>query len=260
MRLTHVLPSTSRAQDAGYLALRDVGSAAAALEAPYRIVGGHMVSLLVAVHQVAGVPARETVDADFGTTFEVVGDPALVTRLTERGYAQTGSANRFERRQDRLTLAIDVLAPSYTGRLETNQRHGGLVVDEIPGLAFALSRLALDLSLEVRLTDGTTVQVDTTVPEPVAALSLKALAYKSRYGRSDAVDIWRLLEVAHAAGVRAADWPLSATPREAADCLHRFFGVPPATGLVDVSAETRVRTRVRALVSTVVGRPNPRFR
>ena len=72
------LVSSSRAQDAGYLALRDVGEAAVALGASYRIVGGHMVSLLVARYEVANVPARETADADFGASYEVVADPRLV--------------------------------------------------------------------------------------------------------------------------------------------------------------------------------------
>jgi hypothetical protein len=255
MRLALVLASTSRAQDAGYLALRDVAAVAAELKAPYRIIGGQMVSLLVSVYDVAGPPARATLDADFGTTFDVIADPALAARLTEGGYAATGTANRFERNHDGLTLAIDVLAPSYTGRLETNQRHGDLVVDEIPGLAYALSRPAVEIELELRLTDDTPLRTTIAVPGPVAGLSLKALAYRSRYARSDAVDLWRLLEVAYAAGVRAADWPHTATPMEAARCLHRFFNTTPARGLPDISLDAHVQTRIRALVAAVVAPP-----
>ena len=51
---------------------------AVALGASYRIVDGHMVSLLVARYEVANVPARETADADFGASYEVVADPRLV--------------------------------------------------------------------------------------------------------------------------------------------------------------------------------------
>jgi hypothetical protein len=94
--------------------------------------------------------------------------------------------------------------------LEANQQHGDLVVDEIPGLAYALSRRTVELSLDVRLSDGTALGLSTTVPEPVAALSIKALAYRSRLSRSDALDTWRLLEVAYAAGIRADEWPMSA--------------------------------------------------
>ncbi|GIG85471.1 hypothetical protein [Plantactinospora endophytica] len=41
--------STSRAADAGYLTLADLSAIAATLAVDYRIVGGHMVTLLVAV-------------------------------------------------------------------------------------------------------------------------------------------------------------------------------------------------------------------
>jgi hypothetical protein len=249
-----VLVSTSRAQDAGYVAMSDAASIAEAINASYRMVGGHMVALLVAAFGVDGTPDRETADADLGTTFEVVADPRLVTTLERRGYAQVGAANRFERVETTLPLAIDVLAPSFTGRLETNQQHGALVVDEIPGLNFALQRPAVDLNLELRLSDGRMLRSKVAVPEPVAALCLKALAYGSRYAERDALDIWRLLEVAHAAGVRAADWPTGPTPTEAASALHHSFNSAPAAGLRDVARDTGVQTRVRALVVAVTAR------
>jgi hypothetical protein len=180
-----------------------------------------------------------------------VADPRLVTTLEQRGYAQVGAANRFERVEATLPLAIDVLAPSFTGRLETNQQHGALVVDEIPGLNFALQRPAVDLNLELRLTDERTLRTTVAVPDPLAALCLKALAYGSRYAARDALDVWRLLEVAHAAGLRAAEWPTSPTPTDAASALHTAFNEAPAAGLRDVSRDTGIQTRVRALVVAV---------
>lgn len=252
MITTLALVSTSRAQDAGYLAMKDVTGVAAAVRAPYRIVGGQMVTLLVAAYEVTGVPARETADADLGTTFDVVADPNLVAVLTERGYGSVGAANRFERVDAMLTLAIDVLVPSFTGRLETSQQHGDMVVDEIPGLSFALERPALELSLETRLTDARTVQMNVALPDPVAALCLKALSYGSRYAARDAHDLWRLLEVAYTSGIRVSGWPTSATPSDASVVLHRFFNRAPANGLRDISADTAIQTRVRALVAAVV--------
>jgi hypothetical protein len=41
------LVSTSRAADAGYLALADLADIAGTMNVEYRIVGGHMVTLLV---------------------------------------------------------------------------------------------------------------------------------------------------------------------------------------------------------------------
>ncbi|WP_157740082.1 hypothetical protein [Micromonospora narathiwatensis] len=47
------LTSTSRATDAGFLTLADLSSIATALELDHRIVGGQMVTLLIAAHGVA---------------------------------------------------------------------------------------------------------------------------------------------------------------------------------------------------------------
>jgi hypothetical protein len=44
------------------------------------------------------------------------------------------------------------------------------------------------------------------VPGPVPALALKALAYRSRLAAKDAVDVWRLLEVAAAAQMSPSEW------------------------------------------------------
>lgn len=139
-----VVASTSRAADGGYLALRDLSEIADAMGVEYRVVGGHMVTLLATLHGVSDqVPLRETTDADLGVSPQVVADPRLPQALRDRNYALSGAANRFVRDRDggrgRLEVVIDVLAPSYRGGLRPNQRHGDLFVDEIPGLAFALS-------------------------------------------------------------------------------------------------------------------------
>jgi hypothetical protein len=118
------LVSASRAADAGYLALADLAEIAAGMDAQYRIVGGHMVTLLVAASGVSGrVVTRETLDADFGALPEVVGDPRLADELHRRNYRTPEAANRFVcRRQDAqgaLDLVVDILAPSYEGMLRS---------------------------------------------------------------------------------------------------------------------------------------------
>jgi hypothetical protein len=69
----------------------------------------------------------------WAVSFEVCADPRLVPALNALGYDRH-SGNRFIRTQGTRPLVIDVLAPSYLGRLMSNQPHGDLVVDEIPGL------------------------------------------------------------------------------------------------------------------------------
>src|SRR5215470_6711374 len=92
------LRSASRAADAGYLALGDVAYIATATQSEYRIVGGHMVTLLVDIHGAAEyVTLRETLDVDFGTLRRFAADPALTRALIGSGYQARGMSNRFVR-------------------------------------------------------------------------------------------------------------------------------------------------------------------
>lgn len=247
------LASTSRAQDAAYLAMADLAEMAAQFGSHYRIVGGHMVTLLVAGSGATGVPERETADADLGVPFSVVRDPHLLDQLRSREYSQAGAANRFERRFGDLRLTIDVLVPSYTGRLETNRPHGDLVLDEIPGLAYALARPARSVTVRVGLTDGSRVTTTVLVPELTAALCIKAIAYRSRFADKDALDLWRLLEAAYAVGNSASTWPTGPTPVIAAEVLRHHFGRPHGTGLRNLTRDRTQRARIRNLVTHLVG-------
>ncbi len=159
------LAATSRAQDAGSLALADLADLAAEIGADYRIVGGQMVSLLVAISGVTGVPARDSLDADFGVPYQVAADARLTAGLAARDYQPAGAANRFTRTDAAgRTLVIDVLAPSYTSRLQTNRAHGTLVVDEIPGLSYALGVPPVTAELDIRLSDGAVLTFTVLLP------------------------------------------------------------------------------------------------
>jgi hypothetical protein len=256
-----VLVSAGRASDAAFLAAADLAVIAAELDVPYRLVGGNAVTLLVAVHGVSDmVPARETADADFGAAYPVVADPRLLAALRERGYRQQ-SGNRFLRTHTlgpttgraapSWDLVIDVLAPSYVGRLLPNQPHGELVVDEVPGLNLALARDGTPITVEVTLTSGHTVTTALMLPDVVSAICLKAYAYAGRLTERDAVDLWRLLEAAYT----AANWPTGPTATEAAAVLRQHFGRPGAPGLARAGDSMRDRTRITALVAHVVGQP-----
>ncbi len=193
--------------------------------AEYRIVGGHMVTLLVAAYGVSDrVVMRETLDADFGAHPRVVADPRLSQALRDRNYVAPGAANRFVRQQEdaygHLDLVIDILAPSYEGKLRSGQQHGDLVVDEIPGLAFVLSRPPVVVDVRVRLLDGRDVRMNLALPDIVSALCIKAFAYRGRYADKDAIDLWRLINTAHQAGLRSDSWPGTVSGRRAAEVLE----------------------------------------
>ena len=252
------LISTSRAADAGYLALADLADIAATMNVEYRIVGGHMVTLLVAASNPGNrLPVRETLDADFGALPEVVGDPRLVQALHERDYSTSGAANRFVRRctdaYGALDLVIDILAPSYEGMLRSSQQHGDLVVDEIPGLAFAMSRRPIAVDLDTRLTGGRNLHMRLVIPDLTSAICIKAFAYRGRYADKDAVDLWRLMNAAYGGGLRSEEWPTSVTGRSAGAVLTRFFARQGGPGLKQVSSVRSEQARMRAMVVAVVG-------
>jgi hypothetical protein len=249
--------SASRAADAGYLTLVDLSEITTELAIDYRIVGGHMVTLLVAAYGVTDqVPMRETADADFAALPAVIADPRLPAALTDHGYLPRNAANRFVREHadayGPLELVVDILAPSFQGTLVPNQRYGELVVDEVPGLSLALHRSGLAVNLRVRLTDGNELVMRLMLPDLSSALCLKALAYRGRFAAKDAMDLWRLLNAAYAAGLSESAWPATVTGRQAAQVLHRFFGTPGAAGLKQMSASFSERTRMQALVRQVV--------
>lgn len=92
-----VLAATSVADDLGYVALADL-SRVLGEQAPtnYRIIGGHMVTALVARWGLGAELYRETGDADLGIPPIVVRDQHLIERLTDSGY-QWVAGHRFAR-------------------------------------------------------------------------------------------------------------------------------------------------------------------
>jgi hypothetical protein len=130
------LSASSVADDLGYVALNDLAGALGDIAAEYRIIGGHMVTVLAARWQLGASLYRETGDVDLGVPPIVVREQHLVDRLKDISYVQV-AGNRFARglsdipagmkgeiyRQDPVAL-IDVLVPAYTSRPRENLRVG----------------------------------------------------------------------------------------------------------------------------------------
>lgn len=250
------LLSTSRASDGAYLALVDVARMASQLNVDYRVVGGNAVTLLSGIYSVDHlVPIRETADVDFGASYQVVSDERLPAVLMSMRYERV-AGNRFLRTvpegSGELTLAIDVLAPSYENRLVANQKHGELFVDEVPGLAFALARPPVTVALNVTLTSGIKGSALLRLPDVVAALCLKAYAYLGRMHPRDALDIWRLMEAAHAAGLTRQQWPSGPTTDRAADILRQHFASPAGGGARSATKLRSQQLRIRALAAQLI--------
>jgi hypothetical protein len=93
-RLT--LGAASVADDLGYVGLSDLARALGDIPADFRVIGGHMVTVLGARWQLGNELYRETGDVDLGITPIVARDRHVVGRLKDLDYTQV-AGNRFAR-------------------------------------------------------------------------------------------------------------------------------------------------------------------
>lgn len=267
--LTHVvLAAASVADDLGYVALADLAGVLGS--STYRIIGGHMVTALVARWQLGAELYRETGDADLGVPPVVVREEGVIGRLLERGYEQV-EGNRFARLVEDVPVnvrgakgprsaVIDVLVPSYQTRARSNHRVSDeLVTTEVPGLALALQRQPVLLHMELHRLNGEQLDIEVAFPDEVGALTLKAFASQVRDKPTDIVDLWRCLEVAY----KAATVPESFVQGEATDAvriIRALFDRRDGAGMSALMGEQHLSetaagerfTRIRALIQRVL--------
>lgn len=264
-----VLPATSVADDVGFVAPADVAELLG--ERPYRVIGGHMVTLLVARWGLGAELYRATGDTDLGVPPVVVNEPTLIDALIRRGY-QRIAGNRFIKEVTDLpqlelgrepairSAMIDVLVPAYRSRARSDRKFGDhLVTTEVPGLAVALQRPAVAVDLEMYRLNGTRLAATLLVPDEIAALVLKAGATQVRLKGTDFVDIWRCLEVANAAGVQPEDFKRAEELR-VAERTRQLFDSPTSLGMEAIVTEQGLSstgaaarfTRIGALIERVL--------
>ena len=195
-RLT--LSAASVADDLGYVALSDLARALGDILADFRVIGGHMVTVLGARWQLGNELYRETGDVDLGITPIVARDRHVVGRLKNLDYTQV-AGNRFARGLSDIPVTmkgkddpprpeafIDVLVPAYTSRARENVQVGeDLFTTEVPGLQSALARPPVTITLELRRLNGKILQCELPFPDEVSALALKSLATTVRSKDTD---------------------------------------------------------------------------
>jgi hypothetical protein len=270
-RLT--LAAASVADDIGFVALSDLARALKDRTEDYRVIGGHMVTMLAARWQLGRELYRETGDVDLGIPPIVATDLRVVDRLKALDYTQV-AGNRFARglfdvpvkikgRDDSPPpeAFIDVLVPAYTSRARENVRVGeDLYTTEVPGLQLALARPPVTITLDLRRLNGEVLQCELPFPDEVSALVLKGLATRVRFKDTDIADIWRCLEIAYAAGLEPADFTKGARA-QSAELIRSLFGARNNRAAAAVAAEQRLSadatdaryTRIRALIAHVLG-------
>lgn len=247
------LHSASQAEDAGFLAMRDIAAIAADTGIEYRIVGGQMVRLHVALADVAEPTVRVTLDADIGITAASARDPALVAGLEALGYTRPGASNRFIRTtEDGLSLVIDVLTPAWGRRMVPNQQYGDITLDEIPGLSLALASPGEQTDVTVLQLDRTNVSFSIVIPSITSALCLKALGWSDRLVAKDAVDVWRLLRAHRQRIPEPIAWRESGVQGDAVAILRRDFARPAGAGVRAASPERADQAEIRALTLAVL--------
>lgn len=270
-----VLRAGSVADDVGYVAFADLGRALGeGVGTNYRVIGGHMVTALVARWRLGQETYRETRDTDLGVPPVVVRDHHLIEHLAQLGYERV-AGNRFARTIDDVPVrivggrdqapraVIDVLVPAYTSRPRANRRvSGDLVTTEVLGLPTALNRAPVVLALEMHRLNGERLDVEIAFPDEVAALVLKAFATRIRSKATDVVDVWRCLEVALAAGIGPHEFT-EGDRAEAAAQIRVLFEGRDGQGMSALEAEQRLSTisadrlftRLRALMERILGAP-----
>lgn len=266
-----VLAAASVSDDLGFVALSDLSGVLAELtDIESRIIGGHMVTLHVQRWGLGRELYRETRDTDLGIPPVAVRDGRLIELLKLRGYERT-SGNTYTRPlndvpvsikdEQEIAASIDLLVPAYTSRVRDSLRvSDDLTTTEVPGLAEALRRPGINVLLELQRLNGTVVSAEVMLPDEASALVLKALVWQRRGVDKDAVDLWRMLEVAAAAGVSPGSFS-DVAGAKASEIAKRSFGkvddgaMKSMTSAQHLSAQAAQRrhTRIQALIQRVLG-------
>jgi hypothetical protein len=187
---------------------------------------------------------RETGDADLGVTPVLARSIHLPDRLKALGYEQV-AGNRFTRTMPDVPVTVigvqdtprQALVPAYAGRARQNVKiSDDLVTTEVPGLAAALGRPAVIMTLELRRLTGEMLHAVLPFPDEVSALVLKGLATRVRVKATDATDIWRCLEIVLAAGVTPQDFSRSGR-EEATAAIRALFARRDGAGMTALEQE-----------------------
>lgn len=250
--------SASLAEDAGYVALKDIAELNIA---DSRIVGGHMVSLHVYRHGLT--LHRATSDADLGLTPVVLKTNEATTQLRAMGY-ERAKGNRYAKpianmvsETGPVLAEIDLLVAGYSSRMRDSVQHGETNTTEVPGLSLAFQRPSVVVQAHIRFSDESEAEFGVTLPDEVSALAIKALTTQVRSKDSDAVDVWRCLEVCRSAGIKNVDFGSEAVAVDR--ILRRDFtsngsGTKSVIAAQSLNAEQAAKrsTRLTALVNEVL--------
>lgn len=253
------LVAMSNADELGYLGQQAV-SEAVAPGGDYRIVGGHMVRLLLAVHPTPAATPRSTLNADAPVgDIEVIGP--LVDGLLAQDFVKKGGIVFRKQADGPDSIEVNLLLSrlSHSQGLGYRGVEGVGQVDTLPELSFVMMSEPMVLDVTAELRDGREIAYRTRIPDVEAAVVLKAHAWKARRMRDDKdlADLSTLLEIRHAyPDVRwKLDGPgLQGFRRDSARILHDLASTITRRHACYKVPATVDRKRVAALIQQYVAR------
>lgn len=189
--------ATSAADVLGYRGQHAVAEAAEGNN--YRIVGGHMVRLLLHVYPAAKAIARSTTDADTAIGSLEIAAP-MAQNFLAQNFTKEGGNLFYQEIAPEQRVEINLLAPR-TGNapgIRPQTVPGVGQIDTLPELSYIFNHPPLVLDVEADLGDGEILIYQTLIPNLEEALILKAFAWSERHKEKDLADLDTLLEIREA--------------------------------------------------------------
>lgn len=206
VRASVVVPCTSNADDLAFASLSDAVRATAGMPEA-RVVGGHMVGLLLSAFPVPGLSARRTTDADAGLSTAIATSGDVASRLLGFGYTRI-NGSRFVLGDRTIDLLVEITGSTFKPRT-----FDGGQLDGSPGLDLAVTTAPIEIDTTVVSTNGRDERFVVRVPTVETATIIKAYAAGSRRSAKDVADLHHLLEIRQLHGRDAiGGWRLDHEP------------------------------------------------
>lgn len=189
--------ATSAADALGYRGQHAVAQAAKGNN--YRIVGGHMVRLLLHFYPAAKAIARSTTDADTAIGSLEIAAP-MAQNFLAQNFTKEGGNLFYQEIAAEQRVEINLLAPR-TGNspgIRPQTVPGVGQIDTLPELAYIFNHSPLVLDVKADLGGGEILLYQTLIPNLEEALVLKAFAWSERHKDKDLADLNTLLEIREA--------------------------------------------------------------